>query len=72
VGSRVVLGICLRFHNRAPEKLTIGISPAGTNQARGDLLGGAAKEGVGEGWEDLGVGRGGYGNGLCVAQTPCS
>ena len=62
MAGRVVLGIRLRFHNHAPEQLTRGLAfhQQAADQLGGNLLGGAAEEGLGE---VLG-GRGGYGGGL--------
>ena len=54
-------GIRLRFHNHAPEQASISLAfhqPA-ANQLRGNDLRWTAEEGVGQGWEILGDGRGG-------------
>jgi hypothetical protein len=61
-GLRLAIG--LRFHNHAPEQLAIRLAfhQKAADQVRGDLLGGAGEEGLGEGWEALG-GRDGYGSG---------
>ena len=58
----VVLGIRLRFHNHAPQQRTRGLAfdQQAADEVGGNLLGGAAEEGLGEG---LGK-RGGYGSGL--------
>ena len=61
----VVLRIRLRFHNYAPEQAAVLLAfhqPA-PDELGGDKLGGAAEEGLGERWEVLGDGRGGYGRG---------
>jgi hypothetical protein len=65
VASGLVLRIRLRFHNHAPQQLAIGLAfhQKASDELGGDLLGGAAEEGLGEGWEGLG-GLGGYGSGL--------
>ncbi len=58
------LALRLRFHNHAPQQFAIGLAldQQASNQRWGDLLRGAAEEGLGEGWEVLG-GRVGYGSG---------
>ena len=58
----VVLGIRLRFHNRAPQEVAIGLAfhQKATDEVGSNLFGGAGEEGVREG---LGKG-GGYGSGL--------
>ena len=63
VTGGVVLRIRLRFHNHAPQQRTRGLAfhQQAANQLRGDDLGGAGEEGLGE---VLG-GRGGYGGGFC-------
>ena len=61
----VVLGIRLCFHNHAPEQAAVCLpfhQPA-ANQLRSNNHCRAAKEGVGQGWEILGDGLGGYGSG---------
>ena len=65
MASGVVLGIRLRFHNHTPQKVARGLAfhQQATDEVGGDLLGGAAEEGLGEIWEVLGDGRGGYGSG---------
>jgi hypothetical protein len=62
VAGGVVLGIRLRFHNHAPEQLTIRLAfhQQAADELGSDDLGGAAEEGLGE---VLGE-RGGYGSGL--------
>ena len=62
----IVLGICLRFHNHAPEQAAVVLAfhqPA-ANQLRGNDLRWTTEEGVGQGWEMLGDGLGGCGSGL--------
>ena len=51
VAGGVVLGIRLRFDNHPPEQLAIGLAfhQQAANEVRGNLLGGAGKEGLGEG-----------------------
>ena len=65
VTGGVVLGIRLRFHNHAPQQRTRGLAfdQQAADEVGGNLLGGAGKEGLGESWEVLGDGRGGYGSG---------
>jgi hypothetical protein len=72
VAGGLLLGIRLRFHNHAPQQLAIGLAfhQQAADQLRGNLLGGAGEEGLGESWEVLG-GRGGYGSGSCFS-TPLS
>ena len=62
IDDRLCLGSRHRFHNHAPQKLAIRLEfhQQATDKLRGDLLGGAGEEAMGEG---LGV-RGGYGSGL--------
>ena len=62
VTGGVVLGIRLRFHNRAPQEAAIGLAfhQKATDEVGGNQLGRAGEEGVREG---LGKG-GGYGSGL--------
>ena len=62
VAGGLALAIRLRFHNHAPQQLAIRLAfhQQAADQLGGNLLGGAAEEGVGE---VLG-GRGGYGSGL--------
>ena len=62
----IVLGIRLCFHNHAPQQTSVRLAfhqPA-ANQLRGNDLRWTAEEGVGQGWEILGDGRGGCGSGL--------
>ncbi len=72
VAGRVVLGIRLCFHNHAPQQLAIRLPfhQQAADELRGNLLGGAAEEGLGE---VLGK-RGGYGSGsgreCCGVLTP--
>jgi hypothetical protein len=65
VASGLALAIRLRFHNHAPEQPAIRLAfyQQAADDLRGDDLGGAGEEGLGEGWELLG-GCGGYGSGL--------
>ena len=65
VAGGVVLGIRLRFHNRAPQEVAIGLAfhQKATDEVGSNLLGRTAEEGVREG---LGKG-GGYGSGLGMA-----
>ena len=58
MAGRVVLRIRLRFHNHAPQQLAIRLAlhQQAADEVGGNLLGGAAEEGVGE--------VGGYGGGL--------
>ena len=67
VTGGVALAIRLRFHKYAPQQLAIGLAlyQQAANQLRGDDLGWAGEEGLGEGWEVAG-GRGGYGSCLGV------
>ncbi len=53
VAGGLGLAIRVRFHNRAPEQLAIGLAfhQQAANQLGGNLLGGASKEGLGEGRE---------------------
>ena len=62
IDGRRVLGIRIRFHNHAPQQLAIRLAfhQQAADELRGNLLGGAAEEGLGESRE----GGGGYGNGF--------
>ena len=62
VAGRLLLGIRLRFHNHAPEQLTIRLAfhQQAADELRCHNLSGAAEEGLGE---VLGR-RGGYGSGF--------
>jgi len=62
VAGGLLLGIRLRFHNHAPQQLTIRLAlhQQTADELRRNLLGGAAEEDF---WEVLGE-RGGYGSGL--------
>ena len=62
MASGVVLGIRLRFHNHAPQKVARGLTfhQQAADELGGDDLGGAGEKCLGEG---LGK-RGGYGSGL--------
>ena len=62
VTGGLALAIRLRFHNRAPKEVAIGLAfhQQAANELGGNLLGGAAEEALGE---VLG-GLGGYGSGL--------
>ncbi len=46
----LLLGIRLCFHNRAPKDVAIGLAfdQQAANEVRGNLLGGAGEEGLGE------------------------
>jgi len=46
----VVLGICLRFHNHAPQQLAVGLAleQQAADELGGNLRGGAGEEGLGE------------------------
>jgi hypothetical protein len=50
-----LLGIRTTFHNHAPQQLAIGLAfhQQAADEVRGNLLGGAGEEGLGEGWEVL-------------------
>ena len=65
VAGGVVLGIRLRFHNHAPEQLTIRLAfhQQAADELGGDDLGGAAEK---DSWQRREVldGRGGYGSGF--------
>ena len=65
VTYRLLLEIRLRFHNQAPQQRTRGLAfdQQAADEVGGNLLGGAGTEGLGESWEVLGDGRGGYGSG---------
>ena len=65
MASGVVLGIRLRFHNHAPQKVARGLTfqQQATDEVGGDQLGRAGEEGLGKGWGVLDR-RVGYGNGL--------
>jgi len=62
VAGGLLLGIRLRYHDDAPQKLAIGLAfhQQAADELGCNLLGGAGKEGLGE---VLGE-RGGYGSGL--------
>ena len=69
VTSGIVLGIGLGFNDHAPEQAAVVLAfhqPA-ANQLRGNHLGRAAEEAVGQGWKIFGNELGGYGNGYCWA-----
>ena len=71
VTSGIVLGISLCFHNHAPKQVAVVLAfhqPA-ANQFRGNDLRWTAEEGVGQGWEILSDGLGGYGSGLKTRLT---
>ena len=53
VAGGLALAIRLRFHNHAPQQLAIGLAfhQKAADEVRGNLLGGAAEEGLGEDWE---------------------
>jgi len=55
----LLLGIRLRFHNHTPQQLAtfLALRQQAADELGCNLLGGASKEGLGEGWEGLG----GYG-----------
>ena len=57
VAGGLALAIRLRFHNYAPQQLTIRLAfhQQEADELGGDDLGGAGEEGLGEGWEVLGV-----------------
>ena len=61
VAGGVVLGIRLRFHHNTPERgaVVLAFHQPAANQHRGNDLCWTAEEGVGQGWEILGDGRGG-------------
>ena len=66
MAGRLLLGICLRFHNHAPQQLAmrLALHQQAANEVRGNLLGGAGEEGLGESWEvvyGFGSGLGGDG-----------
>ena len=60
VAGGVVLGIRLGFHHHAPKQAAVLLAfhQQATNQVWGNHLGRAGEEGLGEGWEFLGDGRG--------------
>ncbi len=66
-----ILGIRLRFHHHTPEQAAIveAFHQPAAHQIRSDDFSGAAEEGVGQGWEVLGGGLGGYGSGLKTCLT---
>ena len=71
VTGGLFLGIRLRFHHHTPEHAAICLAfhqPA-ANQFRGNDLRWTAEEDVGQGWEVLGGGLGGYGSGLKTCLT---
>ena len=53
VGGGLVLRIRLRFHNRAPEQVAIGLAfqQQAANELGRNLLSGPGEKGMGEGWE---------------------
>jgi len=63
VTGGLALAIRLRFHNRAPKEVAIGLAfhQQAANELGGNLLGGAAEEGL----REVLSRRGGYGSG-CV------
>jgi len=66
VTGGVVLGIRLRFHKHTPKQAAVPLAlhQQAADELGGDQLGGAGEEGLGEGWEILGDGLGGYGSGF--------
>jgi len=62
IDDRLILGIRLRFHNRTPQQLALGLAfhQQAANELGGDHLGGAGEEG----WGEVLGGRGGYGSGF--------
>ena len=52
VAGGVVLGIRLRFHNRAPQEVAIGLAfhQKAADEVGSNLFGRAAEEGLGERW----------------------
>lgn len=60
----LVLGIRLRFHNHAPEQaaVVLGFHQPAPNQLRCNDFCWAAEEGVGQRWEIVSDGLGGYGS----------
>ena len=62
MAGRLALAIRLRFHNHPPEQFSacLALHQQAADELGGNLLGGAAEEGLGE---VLGE-RGGYGSGL--------
>ena len=66
VTGGVVLGIRLRFHNHAPQQLATFLTfhQQAADELGGDDLGRAGEKELGEGWENVGDGLGGYGSGL--------
>ena len=60
----LVLGIRLHFHSHAPKQAAVLLAfhQQATNQVGGDQLGGAGEEGLGERWEAISDGLGGYGD----------
>ena len=65
MAGRLVLGIGLCFHNHPPKQAAVVLTfhqPA-ADQLRGNDLGWAAEEGVGQGWKILGDRLGDYGCG---------
>ena len=65
VAGGLLLGIRLGFHNHAPKQLAtlLAFHQPAANQVGGNDLGGASEERLGERWEILGDGLGGYGSG---------
>ena len=73
MGSVIAPGILLRFNNHAPEQVAVLLAfhqPA-ANQLRGNQLGRAAEEAVGQGWKGLGDGLGGYGKAIAGLSPVC-
>ena len=69
--SGIILGIRLRFHHHTPEQAAVCLpfhQPT-ADQLRGNDLRWTAEEVMGQGWEILGDGLGGYGSGLKTRLT---
>jgi hypothetical protein len=70
----LLLGIRLRFHNHAPQQLTIRLAfhQQAADELGGDRLGRAAEEGLGELLGERGDGLGGFGDSrLTIKRTSC-
>jgi len=69
VAGGLLLGIRLRFHNHTPQQFAIRLAfhQQAADKLKGDDLGRAGEEGLGECWDSLG----GYGSGLGDGSITC-
>ena len=70
MASGLLLGIRLGFHHHTPKQAAVLLAfhQQATDEVGGDDLRWTAEKGVGQGWEDLSNGLGGYVSGLRRSQ----